>query len=211
MRRLAIALLGAAACLAVLAPAGRSADAAPAQPTAADPTPGPVDVLQVSGLFDPIVVDAIDQAIDRSAADGAQALILQVNTRGAVVGRDDIQQLMERIAASKVPVAIWVGPSGARLYGTPAQLLAVADVSGMAPGARVGHIGVAAATERHDGRLRRGRPRRCATGRSACPTPASSACSTSGSPTRASRRSSTWSTPSTATRRATSRCTPPSR
>ena len=41
----------------------------------------------------------------------------------------------------RCPIAIWVGPSGARLYGTPAQLLAVADVSGMAPGARVGHTG----------------------------------------------------------------------
>ena len=49
---------------------------------------------------------------------------------------------MERIAAAPIPIAIWVGPSGARLYGTPAQLLAVADVTGMAPGARVGHTGV---------------------------------------------------------------------
>ena len=117
--------------------------AAPGGEAPADePAPGPVDVLQVSGLIDPIVVDAIEDAIDRSAADGAQALILQVNTRGAVVGRDQIQDLMERIADSTVPVAIWVGPSGARLYGTPAQLLAVADVSGMAPGARVGHSGI---------------------------------------------------------------------
>jgi membrane-bound serine protease (ClpP class) len=138
LRRLAIALLGVAACLAVVAPAGTPAKAAPAQQGA----PGPVDVLQVSGLFDPIVVDAIDEAIDRTVADGAQALILQVNTRGDVVGRDRIQTLMERIAASPVPVAIWVGPSGARLYGTPAQLLEVADVSGMAPGARVGHMGI---------------------------------------------------------------------
>ena len=142
MRRLAIALLGAAACLAVLGPSRGSAEAAPAPAQADAPAPGPVDVLQVSGLFDPIVVDAIDQAMDRSAADGAQALILQVNTRGSVVSRQTIQDLMERIAASKVPVAIWVGPSGARLYGTPAQLLAVADVSGMAPGARVGHSGI---------------------------------------------------------------------
>jgi membrane-bound serine protease (ClpP class) len=151
LRRLAIALLGAAACLAVLGPSRGTAEAAPAQAPAVslaaqapadEPAPGPVDVLQVSGLFDPIVVDAIEDAIDRSAADGAQALILQVNTRGAVVGRDQIQDLMERIASSKVPVAIWVGPSGARLYGTPAQLLAVADVSGMAPGARVGHSGI---------------------------------------------------------------------
>jgi membrane-bound serine protease (ClpP class) len=146
LRRLAIALLGAAACLAVLAPAKGDAAAAPApaetpsQGTADQP--GPVDVLQVSGLFDPIIVQAIEDAMARSAADGAQALILQVNTRGSVVSRDEIQGLMEDVAASKVPVAIWVGPSGARLYGTPTQLLAVADVSGMAPGARVGHMGI---------------------------------------------------------------------
>jgi membrane-bound serine protease (ClpP class) len=34
------------------------------------------------------------------------------------------------------------GPAAARFYGTAAQLLAVADVTGMAPGARVGYIGV---------------------------------------------------------------------
>ena len=103
---------------------------------------GTVDVLQVSGLFDPIVISAIDDAIERSDADGAQALVLQVNSRGAVVGRDEIESLLERVADAPLPVAVWVGPSGARLYGTPAQLLAVADVTGMAPGARVGYSGV---------------------------------------------------------------------
>ncbi len=138
MRRLAIALLTAAVCFAALGPAGGHAGA-----QRSGDEPGPVDVLQVSGLFDPIVVDAIDEAIARSVADRAQALILQVNTRGAVVGRDEIEALMERIEAAPIAIAIWVGPSGARLYGTPAQLLAVADVTGMAPGARVGHTGVA--------------------------------------------------------------------
>jgi membrane-bound serine protease (ClpP class) len=50
-------------------------------------------------------------------------------------------ELLESIAASKVPVAIWVGPSGSRAYGLPAQMLAVADVTAMAPGARVGRTG----------------------------------------------------------------------
>ena len=100
---------------------------------------GPVDVLQVSGLIDPIVIDSIEDAIDQSASDGAQALILQTNSRGAVVSDDEMESLLERVAAAPIPVAIWVGPSGARLYGAPAQLLAVADVTGMAPGARVGH------------------------------------------------------------------------
>ena len=69
MRRLAIALLGGRGrASAVAAPDRGAADAACAGAGAADePRPAPVDVLQVSGLFDPIVVDAIDEAIERSA------------------------------------------------------------------------------------------------------------------------------------------------
>ena len=116
MRRLAIGLLSAAAGARLLAAGGGSPAGAQDEP---DDRPAPVDVLQVSGLFDPIVVDAIDDAIERSVADGAQALILQVNTRGAVVGRDEMEELLERIDGGAVPIAVWVGPSGARLYGTP--------------------------------------------------------------------------------------------
>jgi membrane-bound serine protease (ClpP class) len=132
LRRLLIGLASTAAAVALAGPAAHAQDEAR----------GPVDVLQVSGLIDPIVIGAIDDAIDRAADDGAQALVLQVNSRGAVVGRDEVEALLERIAAAPVPIAVWVGPSGARLYGTPAQLLAVADVTGMAAGARVGYTGV---------------------------------------------------------------------
>jgi membrane-bound serine protease (ClpP class) len=130
-------LVSTVAAIAVLSLAGPSARA-----QGDEPAPGPVDVLQVSGLIDPIVVGAIDDAIDRADAGGAQALVLQVNSRGAVVSRNEIESLLERIAEAPIPIAIWVGPSGARLYGTPAQLLAVADVTGMASGSRVGYTGV---------------------------------------------------------------------
>ena len=133
MRRLAIGMLMAATALAVTstsAGAGSPAD-----------EPGPIDVLQVSGLFDRVVVDSIDEAIAHASSNGAQALILQVNSRGAVVGDEEMEALLARVAAAPLPIAVWIGPSGARLYGSPAQLLAVADVTGMAPGARVGHTG----------------------------------------------------------------------
>ena len=143
MRRLLIGLLATAAAGAIAGgQAGASdGDVVDDAGTAADAEHGRVDVLLVSGLFDPIVVDAIENAIDDAAAADAQALIIQVNSRGAVVSDDDMAQLLADVADSPVPVAIWVGPAGARLYGTPAQLLAVADVTGMAPGTRVGHTG----------------------------------------------------------------------
>ena len=134
MRRLAIAFVVTAAVAAVapavVADAGSEPDRA-----------GPVDVLQVSGLFDPIVIESIGNAIDDSSTDGAQALLLQVNSRGSIVDDEAITALLERVADAPIPVAVWVGPSGARLYGPPAQLLAVADIIGMAPGARVGYTG----------------------------------------------------------------------
>lgn len=107
----------------------------------------PVDVQEVSGLLDEIQADAIEKALVRSADAGSQALILQVNTRGAVIGRQRMVELLERIVASDVPVAIWVGPSGSRLYGMAAQMLAAADVTAMAPGSRIGKMGTPVSAE----------------------------------------------------------------
>ncbi len=101
-----------------------------------------VDVLQVSGLIDPILLAEIESAITRADDQGSQALILQVNSRGTVVSDDDVEDLLQLVANAPVPIGVWVGPTGARFYGTAAQILAVADVTGMAPGARVGYIGV---------------------------------------------------------------------
>jgi membrane-bound serine protease (ClpP class) len=101
----------------------------------------PVDVVEVSGIVDAIVAQSIGESIERSQNNGAQAVVLQFNTKGAVVGRDRMAEIATAIQESKIPVAIWVGPSGSRAYGLPAQLLAVADVTAMAPGARVGRTG----------------------------------------------------------------------
>ena len=101
----------------------------------------PVDVVEVSGIVDAIVAQSIGESIERSQNNGAQAVVLQFNTKGAVVGRDRMAEIATAIQESKIPDAIWVGPSGSRAYGLPAQLLAVADVTAMAPGARMGRTG----------------------------------------------------------------------
>ncbi len=139
MRRLAIGLLITAVLFGALDASAGAGDGE--GDGGADAELGRVDVLLVSGLFDRIVVEAVEDAIDDAVAADAQALIIQVNSRGAVVSDERMEELLGTIAESPVPIAVWVGPSRARLYGTPAQLLAVADVSGMAPGARVGHTG----------------------------------------------------------------------
>ncbi|MFN8021458.1 MAG: NfeD family protein [Acidimicrobiales bacterium] len=152
MRRLVIALIGGPLLAAGLfgGAAGASPDTtAPATTDATDTTVettadglAPVDVLQVSGLFDDVVIDAIDDAIEAADADGSQALILQVNSGGSIASADDMRALIQRVADSPVPIGIWVGPArSARLYGLPAQLMGVADVTAMVSGSRIGYTG----------------------------------------------------------------------
>jgi membrane-bound serine protease (ClpP class) len=135
LRRLPMALVVLGVVLALL-PAGPAG----AQDAAGPPT-APVDVFEVSGLVDAPVIDGIERAIDRAETDGAQALVLQMNSPGAVVSRGRIAALAQRIHDAGVPVTIWVGPSGARAKGLAGQLLGAAVVTGMAPGSRIGDFG----------------------------------------------------------------------
>ena len=150
MRRLAITILIAPfiglAGLSLLPPSARASTppTAPSADAAAETDASklpPVDVLQVSGIFDKIVVRSIVEAIGNSESNGSSALILQFSSQGAVVSDAEMTSLLQRVADAKVPIGIWVGPSrSSRAYGLPAQLMAVADVTAMVGGSRIGFI-----------------------------------------------------------------------
>lgn len=157
VRRLAIVLLT-AAVLAIVgsAQSGVAGASVPSDETtvstevvadlvdgaATDSSLAPVDVLQVSGFIDGIVIESIERAIERAVDGGSQALILQVNSQGSVASADEMRDLVQTVATAPLPIGIWVGPSsGARLYGSPAQLMGVADVTAMVSGSRFGHTG----------------------------------------------------------------------
>jgi membrane-bound serine protease (ClpP class) len=105
---------------------------------AAPALPPHVDVIQVSGLLDPVLVDFIDGAVRRAERGKAEALVVQLNSTGAVVSKQAIDDLASRLGRAEVPVGVWVGPSGARAVGGAAALLAAAPILAAAPNARVG-------------------------------------------------------------------------
>ena len=98
---------------------------------------GAVRVLKVSGLIDPILASFIEDEVADAAGTDVVAIVLQVNSDGAVVGDDRLAELTRAIRTSSVPVAAWVGPSGSAAEGGAADLLAAAEVSGLSPGSRV--------------------------------------------------------------------------
>lgn len=100
-----------------------------------------VEVVEVSGLLDPVLVDFVEGRIERANERGIRTLVLRFNSPGAVVDDDRVVELARRVRDSQVPVAIWVGPSNAQARGAAAQLVAVARPGGVAPGARIGATG----------------------------------------------------------------------
>ena len=139
MRRLAIALLG--LLLAGLALGGAFASRAAAQSRPTATTQPPVDIVELSGLIDRVVADDMVKAVHRAETDGAQALIIQMNSKGAVAPPAALARVAEAIHGSTVPVAIWIGPSHARGLGAAGQLLGAAPVTAMAPATRLGDLG----------------------------------------------------------------------
>ena len=99
-----------------------------------------VDIVKVTGLIDPINVDLVSNSIGAAERQHALLLVLQLSSTGGTVSPATINRLAQKIIASPVPVAVWVGGSAhARAYGEAFTLLRAAAFTGEAPGSRVGN------------------------------------------------------------------------
>ncbi len=78
----------------------------------------------------------ITDAIDQADAAGDALVLVELDTPGGSV--DATETVVKRILAAKTPVAVWVGPSGARAASGGFFLLIAADIAAMAPGTRTG-------------------------------------------------------------------------
>ena len=102
-----------------------------------------VRIVEVVGLMDPVLADFVIEQIRTAShpGSGVLAVVLRVDSRRAVIGAEELAAVARDIIDSRVPVTAWVGPSGARATGEVAQLLALTDRVGVAPGARLGETG----------------------------------------------------------------------
>lgn len=98
-------------------------------------------VVEITGLLDPVMAELIEDSVSDVADAGATLLVFRVDSNRAVVSDQRLGELADAMAASPVPIAAWVGPNGSSLEGKVAQLFAVADELGIAPGTSVGDLG----------------------------------------------------------------------
>ena len=95
-----------------------------------------IDVVQVEGYLDAPNVSLILDAISGANDNRSTLLILQVKSNGAI--DTNINEVVRAIRRSRVPVVVWVGPSGADAKGAAAVLLQAAHLAYVSPGSGVG-------------------------------------------------------------------------
>jgi membrane-bound serine protease (ClpP class) len=128
--------------LTVLASAGLLGAAAGAGHSGAqsDDEARPIHIVEVKGRIDPIEADFVARSLTAAQSADAEVVILQMDSPGDLVDDQTLAELVFLVSHSSVPVAVWIGPTGARAYGGAARLLAAAAIAGMAPRTRIGRF-----------------------------------------------------------------------
>jgi membrane-bound serine protease (ClpP class) len=102
---------------------------------AAAPSPL-VEKLVLADTIQPVSAGMLERAIALANADGAAALLIELNTPGGML--ESTRTMAGAILGSRVPVIVYVSPAGARAGSAGFFLLEAADVAAMAPGTNAG-------------------------------------------------------------------------
>jgi membrane-bound serine protease (ClpP class) len=127
-----------AAALAVFAFVPGNLRAAPQTPPAAAvaATPPRVVELRIGDEIEPIMAEYIIGGIDQAAREHAALVLITMDTPGGL--QDSMQQIIQRILSSPVPVVVYVWPTASRAASAGFFILLSADVAAMAPGTHTG-------------------------------------------------------------------------
>ncbi len=107
-------------------------------PVRAEQTAEPVSVLyvQLDATINPAQVDLLEHSLGRCAELDCDMLLLRLDTPGGL--GESMRSMVKLMLNAQVPVAVWVGPSGARAASAGMFLVAASSLAGMSPQSTIG-------------------------------------------------------------------------
>ena len=93
-------------------------------------------VIEIDGNIEPLTADRIARGIDEARGKGASLVVIQLDTPGGLL--ESTREIVEEILGSDTPVAVFVGPAGARAASAGTFIAAAANFAVMAPGTTIG-------------------------------------------------------------------------
>jgi membrane-bound serine protease (ClpP class) len=95
-----------------------------------------VQLVEVEGPVGPVVAGYLVDGLDRARQDGAECLIVQLDTPGGLDA--SMRTIIKEMLASEVPVVVYVAPAGSRAASAGALIAIAAHVAAMAPATNIG-------------------------------------------------------------------------
>jgi membrane-bound serine protease (ClpP class) len=93
-------------------------------------------LLKVDGIINPASAGYIVKGIDKAEQDGASCLVIQMDTPGGLM--ESMRSIVKRILGSRVPIIVYVAPSGSRAASAGVFITLAANIAAMAPGTNIG-------------------------------------------------------------------------
>ena len=129
------ALWALVATVAGLVPAAADEESPPAPSTPPQGAPTAV-FIEIDDAIGPAMREYFERALERAGEDGAEFLILQLDTPGGL--SDSMRDMIRAILNSPVPVVTYVAPPGAHAASAGTFILYASHVAAMAPGTNLG-------------------------------------------------------------------------
>lgn len=104
--------------------------------SAQDAAKPPVYVLTMDGAIGPAFSGYLDAGLAKAQADKAQLLVIELDTPGGLLS--STRDMATSIVESRIPVAVWVTPSGAHAASAGTFILYAAHIAAMDEGTNVG-------------------------------------------------------------------------
>ncbi|RMH63714.1 MAG: nodulation protein NfeD [Calditrichaeota bacterium] len=92
--------------------------------------------IVVNGVINPVAAEYIAQAVERAESEQAEALLIQLDTPGGLMA--SMHEIMKSIQGARVPVIVYVAPSGARAASAGVFITYSAHIAAMAPATNIG-------------------------------------------------------------------------